>query len=101
MADPRHTATNAADSAPGVDDGRATRAGAPVDSKPGGRKWVMWAVLISLALLVIVFIARPGGERSAGDGDGALSATREELQVSREPDSATSARTDPSPTNVP
>lgn len=96
MADPRHSRTNAADSAPGVDDGRATRAGAPLDSKPGGRRWVMWAVLISLAVLVMVFIARPGGERSARGGDGALSATREELQVSREPDTGTSARTEPS-----
>ncbi len=95
MADPRRSATNAADSAPGVDDGRARPAGAPIDSKPGGRKWVMWAVLISLAVLVLVFIARPGGgDRPAVDGDGALSATREELQISRDPDTATSARTD-------
>ncbi|WP_334163593.1 hypothetical protein [Phenylobacterium sp.] len=59
MQNPRETRTNAADSAPGVDDGPARGKGAPVDSKPGGRKIVWLVVAASVALLLVIFIARP------------------------------------------
>ena len=86
MADPRHTATNAADSAPGVDDGRRGAPPPPVDARPGGRRAVMWIVVAALIILALVFIARPLGNRPTDDADGALSSAREELQISRDPD---------------
>lgn len=87
MADPRHTATNAADSAPGVDDGRkgAPPPPPPIDSKPDGRRTVMWILAVALIVLALVFIARPLGNRPADKPEGALSSAREELQISREP----------------
>lgn len=85
MADPRHTATNAADSAPGVDDGRKGAPPPPIDSRPGGRRTVMWILAVALIVLALIFIARPLGNRTADKPEGALSSTREELQISREP----------------
>ena len=61
MANPRQTHTNAADSAPGVDDGRANARAPGVDSKPGGRKAVMWIVIAALVILAVSMIWRPGG----------------------------------------
>lgn len=61
MANPRQTHTNAADSAPGVDDGRANARAPGVDSKPGGRKAVMWIVIAALVILAVSLIWRPDG----------------------------------------
>lgn len=72
MADPRTTHTNAADSAPGVDDGRARGHGPPINSKPGGRPvaWVIAAIFVILVLLAFLMGHRsqpnvpstPGGD---------------------------------------
>lgn len=57
MVNPRHTHTNAADSAPGVDDGRATGQGPSLNSKPAGRLAVMWLVIAALVILAVAFIS--------------------------------------------
>ncbi len=59
MSDEGQRGTSAADSAPGVDDGRARNAKAQHLTQPGGRKRVWIGVALVLALLLIVFIARP------------------------------------------
>ena len=59
MRDPQDTKTNAADSAPGVDDGKVRGDGPSVNSKPGGRGLAWLIVGLSLVILAIVFIARP------------------------------------------
>lgn len=97
MQNPRETRTNAADSAPGVDDGRAGAPSPGVNSKPGGRRPVFWIVGASLAVLAIVFIARP----LAGSSDSDMveaGGTRAEIAASNvpgasQPDTAESART--------
>ncbi|HEX2559120.1 hypothetical protein [Phenylobacterium sp.] len=61
MTRPQDTKTNAADTAPGVNDGKVRGRGMPVNSKPGGRGLVALIVGVSLAILAIVFIARPDG----------------------------------------
>jgi hypothetical protein len=58
MANPRHTHTNAADSAPGVDDGRATGRGPSVNTKPAGRIAVLFVVIAALVMLVAAFFTR-------------------------------------------
>lgn len=58
---PQDTRTNAADTAPGVDDGKVRAHGPSVNSKPGGRGIVWLIVGVSLVILAIVFIARPQG----------------------------------------
>lgn len=85
MVNPRRTKTNAADSAPGVDDGRKGAPAPPVDSHPGGRRVVLWIVLASLVVLALVFIARPAGNRPAEGEGGAIGAVQQDLQVSRDP----------------
>ena len=68
MANPRETRTNAADSAPGVDDGRAGVTAPPVNSKPRGRVAVWIGVLVVAAILIATFVARPTGSgRPEGD----------------------------------
>lgn len=60
MPDPRQTRTNAADSAPGVDDGRsgAGRFSGPKSATPGrGVVWVL--VALTLLALVAIFVLRP------------------------------------------
>lgn len=59
MARPQDTKTNAADTAPGVDDGKVRGHGPSVNSKPGGRGIAWLIVGVSLVILAIVFIARP------------------------------------------
>ncbi|HVI32590.1 hypothetical protein [Phenylobacterium sp.] len=59
MQNPRETRTNAADSAPGVDDGPVRGKGAPVDSKPSGRKTVWLLVAASVVLLLVILVAKP------------------------------------------
>jgi len=88
MADPRHSHTNAADTAPGVDDGRAGAPSPSVNSKPGGRAKVWLWVALSLALLVAVFIARPRQE--ATDPMVAAGTTRGEVAGSPVPGAANS-----------
>jgi hypothetical protein len=84
MQSPRETRTNAADSAPGVDDGPVRGKGAPVDSRPGGRKAVWILVALSLLVLIGVFVARP---RDTGPGETmvATGGTRGEIAESRVP----------------
>lgn len=105
MQNPRETRTNAADSAPGVDDGPVRGKGAPVDSKPGGRKIVWLAVAASVALLLAIFIARPmqtGREGSppvnAPAADQAMigpGATQAEVESSAVPGAADEGRPTP------
>ena len=59
MANPQNSHTNAADTAPGVDDGKV-RAQTSVNSKPGGRGLAWLIVGLSLVILAVVFLARPG-----------------------------------------
>ena len=58
MANPRHTHTNAADSAPGVDDGRASGRGPGLNSKPAGRIAVLFVVIAALVMLASAFLTR-------------------------------------------
>jgi hypothetical protein len=67
MTDPRKTATNAADSAPGVDDGRDGVRPPSVNSKPGGRNIVFLVVAVALVVLAVAFLYKPPPSRSAGD----------------------------------
>jgi hypothetical protein len=60
MPNPRQTRTNAADSAPGVDDGPAgaARHGASRSAQPG--RAIVWVlVALSLLALLAIFIMRP------------------------------------------
>ncbi|HEY8616624.1 hypothetical protein [Phenylobacterium sp.] len=84
MQNPRETRTNAADSAPGVDDGRVRANGAPVNSKPGGRKAVWLLIAASLIILIAVFVARP---RDNGGSSEMVAAgtTNTEVEGSRAP----------------
>jgi hypothetical protein len=97
MVNPRKTGTNAADSAPGVDDGRTGAPAPSVNSKPGGRKPVFWLVAIAAIILAIVFIARPQGSREAADEQISLGTTRGEVAATNvpgaQPDTAQSAAT--------
>lgn len=97
MVDPRQTRTNAADSAPGVDDGRTGAPPPSLDSKPGGRKRVVWIVAIAAIILAIVFFARPQGTRDAADEQISLGTTRGEVAATNvpgaQPDTAQSAAT--------
>jgi hypothetical protein len=93
MANPRQTHTNAADSAPGVDDGRTNAAAPEVNSKPGGRSKVWLWVALSVALLVAVFIARP--RETAPDPTIAMGTTQGEVAASTVPGAADRAPADP------
>jgi hypothetical protein len=59
MANPRASRTNAADTAPGVDDGPASVTPPPVNSNPRGRGAVWIGVLIVVAIFVALFFLRP------------------------------------------
>ena len=67
MSDRDQIGTNAADSAPGVNDGRATGQAPQHFSKPGGRGRVFLWLALSIVLLVVIFIARPLGQGGASD----------------------------------
>lgn len=61
--------TNAADSAPGVNDGPATgRAPRPLDH-PRGRGAVFLWLALSIVVLLVIFVARPLGR---GEGPSAV-----------------------------
>jgi hypothetical protein len=83
MVDPRQTHTNAADCAPGVDDGRIDAPAPPVNSKPGGRSKVWLWIALSVALLVAVAIARP--REQAADPTIAAGTTESEIAGSTVP----------------
>ncbi|WP_374470318.1 hypothetical protein [Phenylobacterium sp.] len=85
MQNPRETRTNAADSAPGVDDGRVRANGAPVNSKPGGRKFVWLLVAASLLILLVVFIARPRNDTAGQSEMVAAGSSASEMEGSRAP----------------
>lgn len=62
MKNPRETRTNAADSAPGVDDGPAGVTAPPVNSKPRGRGAVFIGVIaVCLILFALLLMPRQGG----------------------------------------
>lgn len=73
---PQDTRTNAADTAPGVDDGKVRDHGPSVNSKPGGRGIAWLLVGLSLVILAIVFIARPD---TSGQEETAMSPMRQEV----------------------
>ena len=77
MPDPRKTRTMAADTAPGVDDGRSRRVpGPPVDSKPSGRKFIIPIVLvIAVIALIASFVQGSGRQHSPAPPAAATSAT--------------------------
>ena len=67
MKNPRETRTNAADSAPGVDDGPAGVTAPPVNSKPRGRGAVFLGVIVvCLILFVIMLVPRQDGRDESG-----------------------------------
>jgi hypothetical protein len=59
MSDEGQRGTTAADSAPGVGDGPARNAEPQHFTQPRGRKGVWIGIGVVLALLLVVFIARP------------------------------------------
>lgn len=68
MVDPRTTRTNAADSAPGVDDGRRGAPRSPIDSRPAGRKVVLWGVMAALFILALALFSKPTGDTAVNAG---------------------------------
>lgn len=68
MPNPRETRTNAADSAPGVDDGPAGVQAPPVNSKPAGRPAVWIGVIVVCLLVLAAFFARPSGSHDSRSG---------------------------------
>lgn len=67
MANPRQMHTNAADSAPGVNDGPVRGRGAPVDSKPGGRKVIWLLAALAVVVLAVLLLARPATQDNPGE----------------------------------
>ena len=67
MSDRDQIGTNAADSAPGVNDGRATGQAPRHFTKPGGRGRVFLWLALSIVLLLVIFIARPLGQGGADE----------------------------------
>lgn len=84
MANPQDTRTNAADSAPGVDDGKVRGHGPSVNSKPGGRRIVWLIVGLSLVILAVVLISRPEG-RGGDQAEVAFGTTAGEVESSTVP----------------
>jgi hypothetical protein len=76
MATEDQRGTNAADSAPGVDDGKATGRRPEHFTRPGGRGRVWIWVALSALILLGVFLARP---MSTGRDDNQGSAVRPAL----------------------
>src|SRR5437868_5485505 len=66
MTNPRETQTNAADSAPGVDDGPAGVAAPPVNSKPRGRVGVLVGVIVVCLIVLAAFLVPRQGGRGGG-----------------------------------
>lgn len=74
MSDRHQIGTNAADTAPGVNDGRPARQAPRHFTKPGGRGRVFLWLVVSIVLLLAIFIARPLGQGGAGADRDAVSA---------------------------
>lgn len=85
MPNPRETLTNAADSAPGVDDGRKGAPAPSVNSKPGARKPVFWIVALALVVLAIAFLAKPFSTRSGDEEVIGVGQTQGEVVASEVP----------------
>lgn len=68
MVNSKFRGTNAADSAPGVGDGPRGAPLPPVDSKPAGRKWVLWLVVVALVVLALAFLNKPTGDTAVNSG---------------------------------
>jgi hypothetical protein len=66
MTNPRETRTNAADSAPGVDDGPAGVRAPPVNSKPAGRPAVWIGVIVVCLIVLAAFFVHPLGRGPGG-----------------------------------
>jgi hypothetical protein len=94
MDDRRQTGTNAADSAPGTDDGAAMGAKPQHFTKPGPRSrggvW-LW-VALSVAILVAVFIARPRQEFSDEGPATTAATTQGEIENSTVPGASDPSR---------
>lgn len=88
----RQAGTNAADSAPGVNDGPATGRAPDPMTRPGGRGKVWLAVAAVLALLVVVFLARPAPEEG-GQAMVGPATSQAEIETSTVPGAANSAPT--------
>lgn len=58
--------TNAADSAPGVDDGAARNALPNHMNKPGGRAGVWIWIAVSVVILAAIFVSRPLSNSRSG-----------------------------------
>ena len=100
MTDPRKTRTNAADSAPGVDDGPAGARAPPVNSKPGGRTAV-WIGVLAVCLLVIASFLAPRLDRGRQGDMVTTGATQGEIAQSRAPGAADSQGVNPPVTSQP
>ena len=85
MTNPRETRTNAADSAPGVDDGPAGVGAPPVNSKPGGRHLVWIGVLLVCLIVIAAFFARPVNQHEATQGARGPGAAQPEAVQTRAP----------------
>jgi len=85
MSDRNQIGTNAADSAPGVNDGRTTGQAPRHFTKPGGRGRVFLWLALSIILLLVIFIARPLGQGGAVDDRDAVSPTRSAAPATTEP----------------
>ena len=88
MPNPRETRTNAADSAPGVDDGPAGATAPPVNSKPRGRVAVWIGLLVVALILLVTFIARPMNPSRSEGGFVSHGVTQGEMARSQVPGAA-------------
>jgi hypothetical protein len=88
MPNPRETRTNAADSAPGVDDGPDGARAPPINSKPGGRVAVWIGVLVVALIVLATFIARPLNPSRSEGGHVAPGVTQGEVARSQVPGAA-------------
>ena len=88
----RQVGTNAADSAPGVNDGPAMGRTPEPLTKPGGRGRVWVWLLISLAVLLAVFIATPRSDRNDEGAAVTAGGTRGEIENSTVPGASDPSR---------
>jgi ferric-dicitrate binding protein FerR (iron transport regulator) len=86
MANSKQRGTNAADSAPGVNDGRARNA-VPDHSK-AGRRWVWLGIALTLLILLAIFISRPLTTSRGGDQMVTTGTTEREVAESAAPGAA-------------
>jgi hypothetical protein len=92
MQNPRETRTNAADSAPGVDDGRVRASGAAVNSKPKGRGIVWLIVAAAVILFLVTIVAKPKREAEVADRVVGVAQTGAEIEGSTVPGAADDGR---------